>query len=312
MMQCRWLTCTRLLGLLAISTVGVSEGAQRPERPLTKNEVRALELRLDSVVEETRAVKTLLEKQQSDRARIDEFDSRLRGIGSSTVEIQRSINELKLHAKPSPWPPVIGGLIGFVASVLSILWYEWVRRPIVDLAVGEPMPAGGGRRFVHVQVSNRPQRRLLRKVIPRVPAYDCRAWVRIYPVQTGGQGHITFDGRWTSQREPGFYLPGGMLQPDPGLILVPHREDVFAGEPATIDVAVKFEGDQDCFGFNNENYLVADQRLPDHRVGQGVSGVVVRIAAGDLVRVAEFHLHNPGTSLNDFALTAGAPTAVWE
>jgi len=71
-------------------------------------------------------------------------------------------------------------------------------------------------------------------------------------------------------------------------------------------------GDADCFGFNNENYLVPDLRLPDHVVGQGASRVVVRVAAGALVRIAEFQLHNPGTKLNDFALTPGAPHAVWE
>jgi hypothetical protein len=97
------------------------------------------------------------------------------------------------------------------------------------------------------------------------------------------------------------------------LILVPHREDIPAGESAVLDVAVKFNGEPDCYGFNNENYLDPTLHLPDHQVGQGVCRVVVRVAAGDLVRVAEFQLHNTGIGLNDFALT-GAPNrqrAIW-
>jgi len=299
--------------VFAVVSLTAVEGAPRHAPPLSRDDLKPVEIKLRTLEDEVRAVKTLIEKQGAERAySIGELNGRLQEIQGSIAEMQKSVRELKAYAEPSVWPYIVGGLMGFIASVLSILWYEWIRRPIIELAVGAAMPAAAGRRFVHVQVSNRPQARLLRRIIPRLPAYDCRAWVRIYPVQGGGQRHITFDGRWTNQREPGFYLANGMLQPDPGLILVPHREDVFAGQPATIDVAVKLDGDGDCFGFNNENYLVADHRLADHLVGQGVSRVVVRIAAGELVRVAEFHLHNPGTTLNDFVLTAGAPNAVWQ
>ncbi len=109
-------------------------------------------------------------------------------------------------------------------------------------------------------------------------------------------------------------MPGGGLQPDPGLILVPHREDILAGESAVLDVALKFNGLTDCYGFNNENYLQPDLRLPDHVVGQGVCRVIVRVASGGLVCVKEFELQNPGAGLNDFALVdqPDRPRSRWE
>jgi hypothetical protein len=245
----------------------------------------------------------VLQDQEAKWARVEEFRPRLERIESSLREVERSLETLAATRAPSGWGFVIGGLIGFIASVLSILGYEWLRRPILDLRVEEPAPAGGGRRHVHVRVSNRPQARLLRRLIPRLPTSLCRAWVRIYlPQAAGGKGYITFDGRWVNQREPGQYLSGGKLQPDPGLIFVPHREDILAGESAVLDIALKLDGDTDCYGFNNLNYMDSSHRLAEHRVEQGTCRVLVRVVSGDYVRVEQFELRNTGTSLKGFSL----------
>lgn len=297
------------LVILAATSLVVSEGAPRPEQPVSRNDLKGIESRIETLQDRVIELKTLIEKQGIDR--LDRQEKKLQGIEDSTAQIRKALAELSISAAPSVWPYVAGGLIGFAASVLSIFGYEFLRRPILGVAVGEPMPAAQGRRFVHVRVSNRSQIWFLQTLAPRLPAHMCRAWVRIYPVQLGGNASITFEGRWANQREPGQYVAAGLL-PDPGLILVPHREDILAGDSAMLVVAVKFNGELECFGFNNENYLVPNQRPPDRQVGQGVSRIVVRVAAGDLVRIAEFELQNPGPMVNDFALIGGTREAVWE
>lgn len=59
--------------------------------------------------------------------------------------MQTSLRALMISSAPSVWPYVVGGLVGFVASVLSIVGYEWLRRPIIELGVGDAMPRAAGR-----------------------------------------------------------------------------------------------------------------------------------------------------------------------
>ncbi len=89
---------------------------------------------------------------------------------------------------------------------------------------------------------------------------------------------------------------------DLGLALVPYREDIVAGETAVLVIAIKHNGDDECYGFNNESYLVEDRRLHDRAIDQGISRVIVRVVSGDLVRLGEFELRNPGSSVNDFEI----------
>jgi len=303
---------TLLSPLIPVATVG----AAAAEANLARKTVRGLEAETRRLRQEVARLDQALQNQEKRWARVEEIRPSLERIESSLRDVQRSLSTLAATQASRGWDLVFGGLIGFIASVLSILGYECIRRPILDIRAEAPSPAARGQRFVHVRVSNRPQISSLRRLVPRLPASLCRAWVRIYLPQSGGRGFITFDGRWADrQREPGQYLPDGGFQPDPGLILVPHREDILPGESAALDIAVKFDGDTDCYGFNNLNYLESDLRLADHRVAQGTCRVLVRVVSGDYVRLEEFELRNPGTDLDGFSIAEVADRRtriVWE
>ena len=197
-------------------------------------------------------------------------------------------------------PYLIGGAIGLVTSFLATAVYEFFRRPSLEIVAGEHTPPADQWRFLHVTVRNRPQPPWLPSIAARLPAALCRAWVTI---NVGAGQEVRFTGRWTSQREPGEYLPGGGLKTDLGHILVVPREGIPAGESVQLAVAMKYAGETACYGFNNENYLAPGLREASREIGQGRFRVEVEVLSGAISVVEKFELRNEGPALDDFTLT---------
>jgi hypothetical protein len=90
---------------------------------------------------------------------------------------------------------------------------------------------------------------------------------------------------------------------DLGAVLIPHRETIPPGGSASINVAVKHQGDRQCYGFNNRSYGFPQWRSPQQRLDCicAVVRVIINFE-GRPHRSPAFVLDNPDASVANFTL----------
>ena len=194
---------------------------------------------------------------------------------------------------------IISFLIGALTSTIVALFYGMARRPNLLIVVGSKTSPDDPYRFLHVDVINSPYGKWMSFFVTREIASFCR--IRITITDTQRNKSVIFNGRWTSKREPGTYVPGGLL-PDLGEIHVIAREDIPPGESVEASIAVKHRGEVVCYGFNNESYMHTGWRDPVKEFGIGNHEVRVEVISSGQVFVRYFRLINPSNNLADFDL----------
>lgn len=81
------------------------------------------------------------------------------------------------------------------------------------------------------------------------------------------------------------------------------RIDVYPGEEEIVDVAVRHDGDEDCYGVNNEQYFSSPPwRNPRWKLPKGRYLVKVVITSSGQKCVGAFRLINDVDSRTDFRL----------
>jgi hypothetical protein len=89
---------------------------------------------------------------------------------------------------------------------------------------------------------------------------------------------------------------------DPSRVVATSRMDIYPGETETLDVAVRFEGDIDCYGWNNEAYLHPDRRNPAWRLPASRYLVKASIVTSGDTWINAFRLANDVVRLDDLRL----------
>lgn len=184
-------------------------------------------------------------------------------------------------------------------------------RLLIEEDPQDPMigrPSQGNLAFFHVRVTAVSRSRLFRARPPK----GVRAFVFIRDA-TSGQPVINADGRWVDWPEPiadAFVtMPDGQIKvvqyPDRGELNRQKTMDFAAldvGGAKRIDVAVKVEGQDEIYFWNNENYKHGGQVNVHPPLGNGDYDVEVRLEyEGGLVR-QKFRLSNRGASWRDVRL----------
>jgi|SRR5208337_665005 len=203
-----------------------------------------------------------------------------------------------------------GGLI----TIATAIFIEWLRKPRLVLRIETPE--------LDLPKNAPPQRRHLRLVLKNKPLIPGFRWMqRSAALQC--RGTITFhnkDGqdvfgkamavRWASSPEA-INLGGQIvdLQQPAQLVYrivnvtgMESRIDVYPGEEETLDVAVRFNGEPECYGWNNESYF-NNWRTPDWKLDRGTYLVRVVIASSGNKFVGRFRLMNEADPLTAFHLT---------
>lgn len=202
---------------------------------------------------------------------------------------------------------VVGFFLGILASVIAWLLTEKAVRPSLDIVVDQKRAQGQSQdypphAFYHVRVRNVPAICLS---AGRRPAWACTASIDVF--RQDGSRAITGDvkARWTSQPEP--LLPvvaQGRAENvlDPGRLMQAQRMDVHGHSEEPISVAVKFEGEPDCYIFTNESYLFPRWQNPSWRIppGQYRLRVTVYYERGRVEK--DFGLSNEGPRRDDVRL----------
>lgn len=203
---------------------------------------------------------------------------------------------------------IIGGLITIATAMLV----EYVRRPSLRLAIEQPpldrTPAYGRCRNLRLRLINKSLPWGL-QWIQRSAALQCRGEITFHHLDDGQDvfGRI-MPVRWARSPEP---IASQILDTNSTLQFyivdfargtTESRMDVYPGEEEMLDVAVRFDGEAECYGWNNEvygnNWRTPRWRLPG---GQRYLVKVVVISSGQKC-IDVFRLINDTPQLTDFRL----------
>jgi hypothetical protein len=207
---------------------------------------------------------------------------------------------------------VLGIVGGGLITIATAIFIEWLRKPRLVLSI-EPKPLD--------VINNGVQFRHLRLVLKNKPLVFGFRWMqRSAALQCNGT--ITFhnqDGqdvfgkamavRWASTPPP-INASGQIVdlqQPAQlkyRIVSVTGMEsivDVYPGEEEILDVAVRINGEAECYGWNNESYFHG-YRTPDWKLGRGVYLVRVIIATSGTKCIATFRLMHEAEPLTAFRL----------
>lgn len=101
--------------------------------------------------------------------------------------------------------------------------------------------------------------------------------------------------RWSGSTEPPVAAAGGVIL-DPSWLQSLHRRDIQPGEEEPIDVAARFDADESCYGWTNENYFSTPVwRNPRWELRRGRYLVRVELRTSGQKFVQCFRLSNEGT-----------------
>lgn len=219
---------------------------------------------------------------------------------------------------------LFGGLITFAAAFLI----EYLRKPKLRLSIEHPpLDRTDDSGKTHV---SRHLRLLLHNDVSsafapwmqRASAVQCRGTITFHHLD---DGQNVFDRamvvRWANSAEPLTSLglatapvagqfPNQPVPPIFKFTLV-SRIDVYAGDEELLDVAVRFRGEKDCFGWNNEAYL-HNWRTPHWKLESGRYLVKVVITSSGQNCEGVFRLVNNVENLGDFRLIDALPEDRWK
>jgi len=216
---------------------------------------------------------------------------------------------------------VFGGLI----TIATALLIEYLRKPKLRITIEHPPLDRTDAAGKH-HVSRHLRLKLRNDVSPlfapwmqRASAVQCRGAITFHHLN---DGQDVFDRsmvvRWANSPEPitGLGLAGqnatqifglgtSSIQPTFKFSL-DSRIDVYAGEEELLDVAVRFHGQKECYGWNNESYLY-DWRTPHWKLEPGRYLVKVVVTSSGQKCTGVFRLVNDVENLNDFRLIEALP-----
>ena len=203
-----------------------------------------------------------------------------------------------------------GGLI----TITTAIFVEWLRKPNLALNIETPpldVPADAPqKRHLRLVLRNKPLVFGLRWM-QRSAALQCRGTVTFHNKDGQDVFGKTMAVRWAGSPEP-INLSGQIvdLQQPAQLVYriinvtgMESRMDVYPGEQEMLDIAVRFSGEPECFGWNNESYF-NNWRTPGWKLDRGAYLVRVVIASSGSKFVGRFLLMNEADPLSAFRLTS--------
>jgi hypothetical protein len=207
----------------------------------------------------------------------------------------------------------IGAFLGALLSLFISIYIEYQRKPKLYFAIEEPpfdasytsAPAKDVR-FLRVQLSNRAMPKFL-NWLNREAALHCNGDIQFHHIDDGAPIFSrAMPIRWSGADEPISFqvLQDGKVAQlfDPGKYSAASRRNCFPGSKETIDVVARFDNDEDCYGWSNENYLPGKGwRNNDWKLPKGRFFVTVTVYSSGEKVVGVFKLEN-SVSRKDFRL----------
>jgi hypothetical protein len=203
---------------------------------------------------------------------------------------------------------IISFCLGLLTSGIIVLLYERGTRPLLkvlpaDLSRAQfTNPSQTRGEFYHVKVQNQPA---MWPLTSRRPAWSCKVTLEILDSVGNRTLAEPIIAKWASQPEP--LLPGNdrgniIRLFDPARLMAARKIDVYNHDDQHLSVAIKYEGQDDCYLFSNESYLYQDLMNPAWRLARGKYRLRVTVYYEREPSIQDFWLRNEGATLNDFIL----------
>jgi hypothetical protein len=174
---------------------------------------------------------------------------------------------------------VLEVVLGAIIAIVITIWVESLRKPRLSLGIipykdvsYSNRPASSAR-FLYLELKNEPLPRLFRWM-SRNPALQCHGTITFHHLDGQNIFGRAMPIRWSGSPEPvGMPIKIEDIQLlifDPSRYTLTPRMDVYPGESETLDVAARFDEEEECYGWSNENYF-SDPiwRNPDWRLPRG-------------------------------------------
>jgi hypothetical protein len=191
-----------------------------------------------------------------------------------------------------------GAFLGALLSLLVGIVIEYQRKPKLSIEIEQPpvdqsyanAPAKTAR-FLRVVVANRAMPRLLRW-LGRSTAQQCSGHISFHHLDDGAPIlSKPMPIRWAASEEPvSFQIVENQVVSmfDPAKYNAAFRRDCFPGIPEPADVVARFDNEDDCYGWSNENYLPhKGWRNPEFKLPKGryLVAVVIRSSGEDVSKI---------------------------
>ena len=187
----------------------------------------------------------------------------------------------------------------FAVSAITIILIDYLRRPCIEIRYRDEPITQDPRRWVHVFIGNKPL-----WGIRRHTAMECRSKVTYTHMQTG-ETRGPFETKWASRVNPIRVELDSSNRPvplvDETLIQQAKLEAIPPGAERALDIAVKFDGEDEAYIWTPESYY--GRKNPKYELKQGKYRVKVRIEAPGLSpREKSFILENKGDKASGLRL----------
>lgn len=206
----------------------------------------------------------------------------------------------------------LGIVGGGVITIITAITVEYLRMPKLVLDIEDPLDKPP-KRHLRLLLRNKPLPRVFQWILQRSAALQCRGEITF--LNLDGQnifGETIMNVRWAKSQEPGQITGQVFNLQQPAMLQynivdytgIASTMDVYPGEkePEILDVAVRFAGEPDCYGWNNESYF-NNWRTPHWRLPRGTYLVRVVITSSGRKCVGRFRLLNEVDPLTGFRLT---------
>lgn len=212
----------------------------------------------------------------------------------------------------------VGAFFGAVISILASIYIEYQRKPKLYFTIEDPpsnasYPSAPAKeaRFLRVQLRNRAMPKLL-KWLNREAALYCNGEIQFHHIDNGAPIFTrSMPIRWSSSDEPlslQVLADGRVAQIfDLAKYNAAFRRNCYPGSMEPIDVAARFDDDEDCYGWSNETYLSGKGwRNNDWKLPRGMFLVKVTVDSSGEKVVGVYRLEN-SVGRNDFRLMEASP-----
>jgi len=212
-----------------------------------------------------------------------------------------------------PMGIALGIIFGGLITIFTTVGVESLRRPKLSLTIEDPpleriSPDGKSmRRHLRIVLRNE-SLPFVARWMQRAAATHCRGEITFHHLNDGQDFFgRAMDVRWVNSPEP---LPSRILSLDNKVqfyiqdfarTVVESRIDVYPGESELLDVAVRFDGETDCYGWNNESYSNA-WRTPEWKLPCDRYLVKVVVSSSGRKCSGVFRLINNVEQRTDFRL----------
>ncbi len=157
-------------------------------------------------------------------------------------------------------------VLGALVAIFLTIWIEYLRKPKLFLRIAppsDPTYESGDRpaqvaRFTALELHNKPLPRAFRWM-QRNAALQCHGTLTFHHLDGQNVFGRSMPIRWSGTPEP---TPIGLqigdtrvFIADPSKFRLESRVDVYPGESQRLDVAAKFDDEQETYGWSNESYF---------------------------------------------------------